>query len=124
MDRRSNAGVSGLWAAHNDDFRVGPDHGRFDRYRRELASLCAESGHDVVLVARNAGRLEQAAREIRAAYGVRAVALPMDLAEPGAPERLHAETEERGMSVDFLINNAGFGMSGASSRFPSGSSGR
>ena len=79
---------------------------------RELASLCAESGHDVVLVARNAGRLEQAAGEIRAAYGVRAVALPMDLAEPGAPERLHAETEERGMSVDFLINNAGFGMSG------------
>ena len=79
---------------------------------RELASLCAESGHDVVLVARNAARLEQAAGEVRAAYGVRAVALPMDLAEPGAPERLHAETEERGMSVDFLINNAGFGRSG------------
>ena len=79
---------------------------------RELASLCAADGHDVVLVARNAARLEQAAGEVRAACGVRAVALPMDLAEPGAPERLHAETEERGMSVDILINNAGFGMSG------------
>ena len=79
---------------------------------RELASLCAADGRDVVLVARNAGRLEQAAGEVRAAYGVRAVALPMDLAESGAAERLHAETEERGMSVDFLINNAGFGMSG------------
>ncbi len=78
---------------------------------RELASLCAEGGRDVVLVARSAGRLEQAAEEIRAASGVRAVALPMDLAEPGAPERLHAATGERGMEVDFLVNNAGFGIS-------------
>ena len=78
---------------------------------RELASLCAADGHDVALVARNAARLEQAAGEVRAEYGVRAVALPMDLAEPEAPERLYAETGERGMEVDFLINNAGFGMS-------------
>ena len=79
---------------------------------RELASLCANDGRDVVLVARNAARLEQAAEELRAEYGVRAVALPMDLTEPGAPERLHAATGERGMEVDFLVNNAGFGMSG------------
>ena len=79
---------------------------------RELASLCAADGHDVVLVARNAARLEQAAGEIGASHGVRAVALPIDLTEQGAPERLHAETGERGMEVDFLINNAGFGMSG------------
>jgi hypothetical protein len=78
---------------------------------RELASLCAADGRDLVLVARNAGRLEQAADELRSEYGVRAVALPMDLREPEAPERLHAETGRRGMAVDFLINNAGFGMS-------------
>ena len=78
---------------------------------RELASLCAADGRDVALVARNAARLEQAAGEVRAEYGVRAVALPMDLTEPEAPERLYAETGERGMEVDFLINNAGFGMS-------------
>ena len=78
---------------------------------RELASLAAEGGRDVVLVARSATRLEQAAEEIRAEYGVRAAALPMDLTEPGAPERLHAATGERGMEVDFLVNNAGFGMS-------------
>ena len=78
---------------------------------RELASLCAADGRDVVLVARNAERLEQAAREIHAAHGVRAVALPMDLSGPDGPERLFRATEERGMEVDFLINNAGFGVS-------------
>ena len=78
---------------------------------RELASLAAADGRDVILVARHAGRLEQAAAEVRGEYGVRVVVLPMDLAEPGAPERLHAETGGRGLEVDFLINNAGFGMS-------------
>ncbi len=78
---------------------------------RELASLCAADGRDLILVARSAARLEQAAGEVRAAYGVRVVTLPMDLAEPGAAEALHGVTRERGLEVDFLINNAGFGMS-------------
>lgn len=78
---------------------------------RELASLCAADGRDVVLVARHAERLERAAEELRSEHGVRAVALPMDLSGPGAAERLYSETEEREIRVDFLINNAGFGMS-------------
>ena len=64
-----------------------------------------------MLVARNPERLRRAAEELRTEHGVRAVALPMDLAVSGAAERLYGETEERGIAVDFLINNAGFGMS-------------
>ena len=51
---------------------------------------------------------------------MRAVALPMDLGAADAPERLHAETGERGMEVDFLINNAGFGMSRRFAEVPLG----
>src|SRR5258706_4597158 len=36
----------------------------------------------------------------------------MDLSEPDAPARLFAETQDRGLEVDFLINNAGFGSMG------------
>ena len=78
---------------------------------RELAFLCAADGRNVVLVARSAERLERAAADIRRTHRVRAVALPMDLTEPGAAERLLAETGGNGIEVDFLINNAGFGMS-------------
>lgn len=78
---------------------------------RELASLCAADGRNVVLVARNAERLRRAAEEIRTEHGVRAVALPLDLTAPGAAERLYHETEELAIEVEFLANNAGFGMS-------------
>ena len=78
---------------------------------RELASLCAADGRNVVLVARNEQRLRRAADEIRENDGVKTLALPMDLSAPEAARRLHAATEERGIAVDFLINNAGFGMS-------------
>ena len=78
---------------------------------RELASLCAADGRNVVLVARSAERLGRAADEIREAHGVQAVALPMDLSGPAAVERLYGETEERGIEIGFLVNNAGFGTS-------------
>ena len=77
----------------------------------ELARLCAEDGRNLVLVARNAERLRRVAGELRESDGVRALAVPLDLAAPGAAERLHAETGTRGIEVDFLVNNAGFGMS-------------
>ena len=76
-----------------------------------MASLCAADGRNLVLVARNAERLCRVAEELRTEHGVRAVALPMDLAAPGAAERLYSETQERGIEVEFLANNAGFGMS-------------
>jgi short-subunit dehydrogenase len=74
-----------------------------------LARRLAARGHDVVLVARNAERLETVARAIASRHGVSALALSRDLSDPRAPEDIHRTIAERGIQVDVLVNNAGFG---------------
>jgi hypothetical protein len=80
---------------------------------RDYARLFAADGHDVVLVARRRERLEELARELRANHGIQAHALAFDLADPATPERLYAAVRERQLTIDFLVNNAGFGTVGA-----------
>jgi short-subunit dehydrogenase len=77
-----------------------------------LARQFAAAGHDVVLVARSAGRLEEIAQEVRSAHGVTVDCLPADLALDGACDRLASELEARGLRVDVLVNNAAIGLSG------------
>jgi short-subunit dehydrogenase len=79
----------------------------------ELARLLAADGHDVVLVARRRDKLEALGAELETKHGVRAVALPDDLGDREAPVRIARELEKRGIAVEFLVNNAGFGTSGA-----------
>jgi short-subunit dehydrogenase len=79
---------------------------------RELAQLFAADGHDVVLVARRKAELEALAARLVAERGVKAHVLPQDLADGAAPDRLAAELLRRGIEVDFLVNNAGFGALG------------
>jgi short-subunit dehydrogenase len=80
---------------------------------RELARLAARDGHDVVLVARRKDRLEELARELEATHGVVATVLEADLGDRGAPQVIAQKLQSAGRSVDFLINNAGFGSHGA-----------
>jgi short-subunit dehydrogenase len=79
----------------------------------ELSCLFAEGGHDVVLVARRLDKLEALAVEIAKKHGVRATVLAEDLTDPTAPARIVKATEEKGIAIEFLVNNAGFGTSGA-----------
>jgi short-subunit dehydrogenase len=79
----------------------------------ELAWLFAADGHDVVLVARRGDRLQALAGEIEKKHGVRAVALAADLTDPSAPERILRGLADRGIAIEFLVNNAGFGTTGA-----------
>jgi short-subunit dehydrogenase len=65
-----------------------------------------------VLVARDAARLEQAAAVIRARFGRLVTSLAADLAHPEAPAEVVAATRARGLSLDVLVNNAGFGTTG------------
>ena len=67
-------------------------------------------GWPLVLVARRLERLRELSREL----GGEGVALPLafDLAQAGAPERLHAELRQRGLDVELLVNNAGVGHTG------------
>jgi hypothetical protein len=78
----------------------------------ELARLCAKGGHDLVLVARNQTKLEELARYLNGMYHVRVEVVPADLARPEAPAEIMREVNERGLALDVLINNAGFGLWG------------
>ncbi len=77
-----------------------------------FAELLAARGFDLVLTARRADRLEALAQALAAAHGVRAHVLPADLADPAAPAALCARLAERGLAIDFLVNNAGYGVPG------------
>ena len=78
----------------------------------ELARVLAEAGYNVVLVARSKDRLVPLASDLEAAHGVAAWAVAADLARPAAPADVFAEVERLGVTVDVLVNNAGFGTHG------------
>lgn len=77
----------------------------------QFAGLFAKDGHDVILVARNGARLEAIAERLRI-HKVRTYVVAEDLSKAGASARLHARVKELNVSVDFLVNNAGFGSNG------------
>ncbi|WP_084963492.1 SDR family NAD(P)-dependent oxidoreductase [Thermoactinospora rubra] len=70
--------------------------------------LAAEGAH-LVLAARGAGRLEEAARAIRETYGVRVVPVACDVATAEGTARLTSAAEEAFAGADILVNNAGAG---------------
>ncbi len=78
----------------------------------DLARQLASRGHNVVLVARRADRLEALASELRDAHGVRAEALACDLIDPDATDALPGRVDALGLDVSILINNAGYGSAG------------
>jgi len=76
----------------------------------EFAVQIAEAGLNVALTARRRDRLEALSAAIEGRCGVRTLAIPMDLGEPGAPEALDGAT--RDLDLGLLVNNAGFGAVG------------
>ncbi len=78
----------------------------------DLARELAARGHGIVLVARRADRLGALAAELREAHGVRAEALACDLTDPAARDALPGRVQELGLTVEVLVNNAGYGSSG------------
>ena len=73
----------------------------------EFARQLAERGLDLLLVARRRDRLDDLARELGEAHGVRADVFAADLSEPEAPARIESFAAERGIQIDWLVNNAG-----------------
>ncbi len=86
----------------------------------ELAKLFAADGHDLVLVARSEDRLRALAQELETAHGVGVHVVPSDLSRPTSPDEIFALLSERGIEVDYLVNNAGFGANGAFAELPLG----
>jgi short-subunit dehydrogenase len=73
-----------------------------------IAAELAARGHGVTLVARREDRLRELAEKLEG-QGVRAEAIGCDLGDEAARDRLQAEIEDRGLAVEILVNNAGFG---------------
>jgi len=76
----------------------------------ELARLFAADKWDVALVARSEGKLKEVAAELQSAHGITARVIAADLAKREAPANIIEAL--RGVEIDALVNNAGFGLGG------------
>jgi short-subunit dehydrogenase len=77
-----------------------------------LAEQLAAGGANLVLTARRTDRLQKLAADLSAKHGIKAEAFAADLVQPGAPSEIHAFTNGKGIEIELLINNAGFGVFG------------
>ena len=100
----SDDSSSGHWA-----LVTGASAGIGEAFARELAAR----GNSLVLTARRLDRLETLASELRGKHNVRVECIAADLADPAAPTKLCDAIAQRGIAIDILINNAGYGVAGS-----------
>jgi uncharacterized protein len=84
---------------------TGASCGIGETFARELAAL----DRDLILVARSQDKLELLATELASQYQIQTTVIPQDLTAPNAGQILYDDIKTRGLTVDLLINNAGFG---------------
>jgi short-subunit dehydrogenase len=77
-----------------------------------LAEVFARHGFDLVLTARRADRLEAIGADLAGRFGCRVHTVAADLADPGAPALIEADVVRAGITIDALVNNAGYGLPG------------
>ena len=78
----------------------------------DFARILASLGCHLILTARRQERLETLKDEISAQFGVSVKVIPMDLSLFESPQQLYDQLKTEGITVDVLINNAGFGICG------------
>ncbi len=79
---------------------------------KELACIHAEKGGDLVIVARRAEKLNALKAELEEKHGIKVKTIAKDLTEKTAAEDVYNEVKSKGIEVEYLINNAGFGGHG------------
>lgn len=94
---------------------TGASSGIGEALARQLA---AREKQALVLVARRSDKLAALAAELGTAHGVKVEVITRDLEQPGAAAALMADLAVRGLHVDTLVNNAGFGINSAFAEMP------
>jgi hypothetical protein len=79
---------------------------------KAFANELAAGGTNLVLTARRRERLQELAQKLSATHQITAEVCVADLAEAKAPQEIFQFTKEKGIEIDLLINNAGFGAYG------------
>jgi short-subunit dehydrogenase len=79
----------------------------------DLAECFAKDGYDLILTARSESALQEVATRLAAAHQIKATPIAGDLSIPGGGATLARAIAERGLQVDVLVNNAGYGIAGA-----------
>lgn len=106
----------------NDDFKIDGGELYMNGYALvtggtsgiglELALNFARDGINLCLVSRSEEKLKEVAKKIALEYDVEVFSVPMDLSDDDAPFRLYDLLKEKGIQVDYLVNNAGVGNFG------------
>lgn len=78
----------------------------------EFAKLLAKDKYNLILTARSEETLNSIANELKTQYNIEVTVIPHDLSAPGAGIELSEKVAEKGIEVNVLINNAGFGDHG------------
>ncbi|MBM7705042.1 SDR family NAD(P)-dependent oxidoreductase [Metabacillus iocasae] len=79
---------------------------------KELAYEFAKDGHHLVLVARSSDKLQLLKKELENEYSIRVMTSSRDLSVAASIEELYDELTEQNIQVDYVVNNAGFGLYG------------
>lgn len=79
----------------------------------DLAECFARDGYDLILTARSQGPLSEVAGRIAGTHGVKTHAIAQDLGAIGGGSALAEQIKARGLEVDVVVNNAGYGHAGA-----------
>jgi len=79
---------------------------------REFARQLAAMGYHLVLIARRADLLHALASELREAHGTASLVIPSDLSNTDAVRKIARQLEDAEIEIEFLVNNAGYGVPG------------
>lgn len=79
----------------------------------EIAKLFAADKYNLILVARNVQKLEELSNELIGKYSIYVITISKDLSLLSAPKEIFDYISEKEITVDFLVNNAGYGGVGA-----------
>jgi len=83
-----------------------------------FADVFAANGFNLIITARREARLQSVAADLRDRHGVDVHVLTVDHADPSSAARLCDELQRRGLVVDALVNNAGYGVPGLYNAVP------